>query len=106
MKITNQSSAGAFILRETIENKNLNGNAIKILVWMLTHSDSWEIRRDDMFKRINISKTSWATSRRQLINEGYLVQEQFQTIEGKWCNKYHVFRQPQFPKENKKGTEK
>jgi len=98
--LRNQAEAGAFIYRIALENPRLNGNAIRVLAWMMTHAPTFKVRKKNLLTRLPIADGAWLTARQQLLNEGYLVHEKYQGKGGKWVHEYHVFRSPKGKKED------
>ena len=79
--------------------ETLSTCAYILYMYLMIHDDSmvWALSSKDVYKRTHLTETTYPKSVQELIEKGYLVPGEIQTLDGKFSeNVYHLFEDPEY----------
>lgn len=102
IKIKNWSA----VPRSAAEDLRISLDARGCLFWLLTRSDSWEIRVGHMQRSCGMSKLKWRRIRDELVKAGYLTVTKGKAVNGKIQWTFSIYSEPKLCALDKKFESK
>lgn len=105
LRVAQRSDPYARIPRNTVDLLASRGQlaALGVLVWILGHGDSWEIRVGAMRRQLGLGEARWASIRSAMVDAGLLRQECYQGDGGRWVWVHTVTDEPVLERETVPG---
>jgi hypothetical protein len=75
-------------------NDKLSAPALGILTYLLSHSNSYDLKKSNLKKRFNLGRDAFSTIWKELLDSGYVMESKSQNSKGQWEWNYTISELP------------